>query len=263
MRRATILLPLGGLMGAAVMSQPSPASAATPAPTLHPVSLSPTGPVVLDTVALNRVDWSKLPAVPLAAIQAIPKAGPMTVTAVTGDTLSALAARYGVTGAQLGRFNNMADPDVLNVGQILAIPPSVYLAAPYPPPPPAPVAVSTVVAVPRAAVVPVPGSVATTDLQTTVAAPAAAAAAGAAGATGGVWSCIAQHESGGNPATNTGNGFTGAFQDTPSSWAAAGGLAYAPAAYLASYADQLLVNERLQQMQGFGAWPVSSRACGM
>jgi hypothetical protein len=80
---------------------------------------------------------------------------------------------------------------------------------------------------------------------------------------GGVWACIAQHESGGNPATNTGNGYYGMFQDTQGSWVSGGGLAFAPRADLATAAQQLIVNERVQQQQGWGAWPVTSRMCGV
>ena len=36
------------------------------------------------------------------------------------------------------------------------------------------------------------------------------------------WSCIAQHESGGDPSTNTGNGYFGLFQFSIASWRAAG-----------------------------------------
>ena len=78
----------------------------------------------------------------------------------------------------------------------------------------------------------------------------------------GVWACIARHESGGNPATNTGNGYYGMYQDTQSSWVSGGGLAYTPSANLASAAAQTAVNQRIQAQQGWGAWPVTSRMCG-
>lgn len=77
----------------------------------------------------------------------------------------------------------------------------------------------------------------------------------------GVWWCIAVHESGGNPAENTGNGFYGAFQFTLSSWRGAGGGPGLPSSY--SYGAQLAVAQRLQQMQGWGAWPNTSRMCGV
>jgi len=80
-------------------------------------------------------------------------------------------------------------------------------------------------------------------------------------ATGGVWACIAHYESGGNPAENTGNGFYGAFQFTLSTWQAAGGGPGLPSDY--SYSQQLVIAERVQQMQGWGAWPNTSRMCGV
>ena len=75
----------------------------------------------------------------------------------------------------------------------------------------------------------------------------------------GVWSCIAQHESGSNPATDTGNGYYGMYQFTLGSWQAAGGTGN-PAD--ASAAEQTAVAQRVQQQQGWGAWPVTSRECG-
>jgi hypothetical protein len=77
----------------------------------------------------------------------------------------------------------------------------------------------------------------------------------------GTWACIAYHESGGNPATNTGNGYYGAFQDTLGSWQSAGGGPGLPSNY--SYSQQLAVNQRIQAQQGWGAWPNTSRMCGV
>jgi murein DD-endopeptidase MepM/ murein hydrolase activator NlpD len=103
---------------------------------------------------------------------------------------------------------------------------------------------------------------------------AAAAAAAAAAAqtqlssvtvTGSVWDCIAHYEGSppGNWATNTGNGYEGGLQITPGNWVTYGGLAYAPHAYDASAKDQIAVAERILAAQGWGAWPVSSKACGL
>ena len=75
----------------------------------------------------------------------------------------------------------------------------------------------------------------------------------------GVWACIAAHESGGNPATDTGNGYYGMYQFTLGTWYAAGGSGN-PAD--ASAAEQTAVAQRVQQQQGWGAWPVTSRECG-
>lgn len=73
---------------------------------------------------------------------------------------------------------------------------------------------------------------------------------------GGLLAKIAACESGGDPTTNTGNGFYGKFQFTLSSWRAAGGTGN-PAA--ASEAEQDARAARLMQIQGPGAWPVCSR----
>jgi LysM repeat protein len=41
---------------------------------------------------------------------------------VSGDTLSAIAGRYGTTVAALRELNNISDPSKLRVGQVLRIP---------------------------------------------------------------------------------------------------------------------------------------------
>jgi hypothetical protein len=74
------------------------------------------------------------------------------------------------------------------------------------------------------------------------------------------WSCIAQHESGGDPSTDTGNGFYGGLQFTLQTWYAYGGTGN-PAD--ASIAEQEAVAERVLAAQGWGAWPNSSVACGL
>jgi LysM repeat protein len=70
------------------------------------------------------------------------------------------------------------------------------------------------------------------------------------------WSGVAQCESGGNWAINTGNGYYGGLQFSSGTWAANGGAGYAPRADLASAAQQIAVAERVLQTQGVGAWPV-------
>ena len=70
------------------------------------------------------------------------------------------------------------------------------------------------------------------------------------------WDQVAQCESGGNWAINTGNGYQGGLQFSPSTWAANGGTAYAPSADQASKEQQIAVAERVLASQGKGAWPV-------
>ena len=85
------------------------------------------------------------------------------------------------------------------------------------------------------------------------------ALAGQAGAaTDGEWDRVASCESGGNWAINTGNGYQGGLQFTPSTWSGHGGGDYAPAAHLATKEEQIAVAERVLASQGKGAWP----SCG-
>lgn len=74
------------------------------------------------------------------------------------------------------------------------------------------------------------------------------------------WDAVAQCESGGNWSANTGNGFYGGLQFTPSTWAENGGTG-SPAA--ASRDDQIRVARNVLQTQGLGAWPVCGGPMGM
>ncbi|MFE0475584.1 transglycosylase family protein [Streptomyces sp. NPDC058947] len=89
-----------------------------------------------------------------------------------------------------------------------------------------------------------------------------AATGNAAAADSGVWDRIAQCESGGNWHINTGNGYYGGLQFAPSTWRAYGGTAYAPTADRASRSQQIAVATKVQQSQGWGAWPVCSARAG-
>ncbi|MGH3676604.1 MAG: transglycosylase family protein, partial [Mycobacterium sp.] len=83
--------------------------------------------------------------------------------------------------------------------------------------------------------------------------------AGQAGAaTDGEWDQVASCESGGNWAINTGNGYQGGLQFSPSTWSGHGGGEYAPSAHLATKEEQIAVAERVLGSQGNGAWP----SCG-
>jgi len=58
------------------------------------------------------------------------QSGSTTYVVQRGDTLSSIAARYGLSYPQLATYNNIANPNQLLVGQILTIPPSRSPAAP-------------------------------------------------------------------------------------------------------------------------------------
>ena len=66
------------------------------------------------------------------------------------------------------------------------------------------------------------------------------------------WDAIAQCESGGNWATNTGNGAYGGLQFKQATWSSNGGVGN-PAT--ASRAEQIRVAENVLRTQGLKAWP--------
>ena len=78
----------------------------------------------------------------------------------------------------------------------------------------------------------------------------------------GVWDRLAQCESSGNWAINTGNGFYGGVQFDQNTWERQGGLRYAPRADLATREEQIAIAEVTRARQGWGAWPVCSGRIG-
>jgi hypothetical protein len=77
----------------------------------------------------------------------------------------------------------------------------------------------------------------------------------AVAATDGEWDRVAGCESGNNWGINTGNGYQGGLQFSPSTWSSHGGSQYAPSAHMASKDQQIAVAERVLANQGRGAWP--------
>ena len=70
------------------------------------------------------------------------------------------------------------------------------------------------------------------------------------------WDAVAQCESGGNWAINTGNGFYGGLQFDYGTWLAYGGGQYAQTANLATRDQQIAVANRLYAARGSSPWPV-------
>ncbi|MDU0478112.1 DUF3235 domain-containing protein [Staphylococcus chromogenes] len=77
------------------------------------------------------------------------------------------------------------------------------------------------------------------------------------------WDRLAGCEAGGNWGINTGNGYHGGLQFSPSTWNAYGGQEFAPYAYLATREQQIAVGERVLAGQGWGAWPACSASLGL
>jgi hypothetical protein len=90
-----------------------------------------------------------------------------------------------------------------------------------------------------------------------------ALAAPALAASDSTWDRLAQCESGGNWAINTGNGYSGGLQFHPRTWTGFGGGEFASTAHQASRAEQIVVAERVLAGQGWGAWPACSRKLGL
>ncbi|KZF04653.1 MULTISPECIES: resuscitation-promoting factor Rpf1 domain-containing protein [unclassified Rhodococcus (in: high G+C Gram-positive bacteria)] len=77
------------------------------------------------------------------------------------------------------------------------------------------------------------------------------------------WDRLAQCEAGGNWGINTGNGYQGGLQFSPSTWNAHGGQQYAATANQASREEQIAVAEKVLDSQGWGAWPSCSSSLGL
>ena len=77
------------------------------------------------------------------------------------------------------------------------------------------------------------------------------------------WDKLAQCESGSRWNINTGNGFYGGLQFTPSTWRGFGGKEFAASAHQATREQQIVVAERVLAKQGWNAWPVCSRKAGV
>jgi LysM repeat protein len=152
------------------------------------------------------------------------------------------------TWQQLASYNHTADPNQIVVGQVITIPPATYrgwVELPVLPAYTPPVRQTRTSYTPS--VRPVVRSYSSSY---------------SGGGFTGVWACIAQHESGGNPGENTGNGYYGGLQFSVSTWHANGGSGN-PAD--ASVGEQQRVAETVVAASGgsYGAWPNTSRMCGM
>ncbi len=78
-----------------------------------------------------------------------------------------------------------------------------------------------------------------------------------------VWDSLAQCESSGDWAADTGNGYAGGLQFAPGTWFAYGGTLYASTAAEATRAEQIVVARRVLSVQGWGAWPACSAKLGL
>lgn len=78
-----------------------------------------------------------------------------------------------------------------------------------------------------------------------------------------VWDDLAQCESGGNWAINTGNGYYGGLQFSLGTWQGYGGGEFAAYAHEASREQQIGVAERLHAARGYAPWPACRAELGL
>lgn len=83
---------------------------------------------------------------------------------------------------------------------------------------------------------------------------------GGSSAGSGVWAALAQCESGGDPTTNTGNGYYGLYQFSLPTWQAMGGSGLPSEA---SAAEQTQRAQALQAQSGWGQWPACAAQLGL
>jgi uncharacterized protein YabE (DUF348 family) len=81
---------------------------------------------------------------------------------------------------------------------------------------------------------------------------------------GAVWDELAQCESGGNWAINTGNGYYGGVQFDKQTWDANGGGQYAAYPHQATREQQIAIATKVRDARGgYGAWPACSAKLGL
>ena len=172
--------------------------------------------------------------------------GPVTIASATNGPNTAAAAEPPATTAlqeesQQIRAQANGFPILANVEEVAvavappttAAPTTTTTAPPPPPPPPPP---------PAPSVQPVATGGGYNDPNN----PAA-------------WDRLAQCESGGNWAANTGNGYYGGIQFSLSSWQAVGGTGYP---HEASRETQIAMGQRLWNQGGWSHWPACSSQLG-
>jgi resuscitation-promoting factor RpfA len=77
------------------------------------------------------------------------------------------------------------------------------------------------------------------------------------------WDRLAMCESTQNWDADTGNGFKGGLQFTDSTWREFGGRQYASSPDEASREEQIRVAKKVQDEQGWNAWPTCSEKLGL
>ena len=169
-----------------------------------------------------------------------------TVTVQVGDTLTKIATDNSTTYVRLYDKNtNIDDPDLIFPNEVITIPAQDEQLPDRPLPEKVQAAIA---AAPQA----LQQSPSRTSYQSAGVVPS-----------GSVWDALAQCESGGNWAINTGNGFYGGLQFTSGTWLGNGGGAYAPRADLATRDEQIAIASKVQAARGWSPWPACAAKLGL
>jgi Transglycosylase-like domain len=178
---------------------------------------------------------------PLAARSATPMATTIEEHLLTVDDAPAVAADRGTLSARDGALLEIAAPtdgaEALDGG-------------PMPTPASAPMEATLV-------------STATPPPAPAPPAPAPPAPAPVTYSGSSVWDDLAQCESGGNWAINTGNGYYGGLQFSYDTWHGYDGGEFADYPHQATREQQILVAERLRAERGYAPWPACRAKLGL
>jgi len=97
----------------------------------------------------------------------------------------------------------------------------------------------------------------------TAAPPRPAPPAGGTAGSDSVWDALAECESGGNWAINSGNGYYGGLQFSHGTWHGYGGGEFADYPHEATREEQIIVAERLRAARGYAPWPACRAELGL
>jgi LysM repeat protein len=121
---ATIVV-IGVALGALVLSRGPLAPGSSPGGD-DAASPSPAGTVVPSTASPGAEPTPGPTAAPTPRPPATPAPSttprPKTYKVRSGDTMTAIAARFGTTVAEISALNNIANPSLIRVGQVLRLP---------------------------------------------------------------------------------------------------------------------------------------------
>ena len=116
----------GGMLDAPPQAIVAPTPSATPHPTVEPTqrptpTASPT-PSPTQTPSPTPVPATPVPTPVPTAAPPPPPPPQQTYTVQQGDTLAAIAQRFGTTTSAIQQANGIEDPNQIFIGQVLVIP---------------------------------------------------------------------------------------------------------------------------------------------